>query len=41
MVPNSQSITQVVYRSGSLIDALTFITNKGNKSPRFGGGGGG
>ena len=40
-VPNYQSITQVVYRSGNVIDSLTFITNQGNKSPIFGGTGGG
>lgn len=40
-VPKDEYITQVEYRAGDRIDSLTFITNKGNKSPRYGGNGGG
>ena len=40
-VPAGQYIHQVEYRSGAGVDALTFITNTGIKSPSFGGGGGG
>lgn len=29
------------YRHGDRVDSLTFITNNGTKSPRYGGGGGG
>ena len=39
-VPKDEYITQVEYRAGDRIDSLTFITNKGNKSPRYGGTGG-
>lgn len=39
-VPSGQFIEQVEYRSGDRVDSLTFITNKGVKSPYFGGGGG-
>jgi hypothetical protein len=37
VVPKDEHITQVEYRSGDRIDSLTFVTNKGNKSPRYGG----
>lgn len=40
VVPKDEYITQIEYRSGDRIDSLTFITNKGTKSPRFGGTGG-
>jgi hypothetical protein len=40
VVPKDEYITQVEYRAGDRIDSLTFITNKGNKSPRYGGNGG-
>lgn len=39
-VPNGEHITQVEFRSGDRIDSLTFVTNKGNRSPRYGGNGG-
>ncbi len=39
-VPTGQHITQIEYRSGDRVDALTFVTNTGAKSPFFGGGGG-
>lgn len=39
-VPKDEYITQVEYRSGDRIDSITFITNKGNKSPKYGGNGG-
>jgi hypothetical protein len=39
-VPNDEYVNQIEYRSGDRIDSLTFITNKGNKSPKFGGTGG-
>ncbi len=39
-VPNDEYINQIEFRSGDRIDSLTFITNKGNKSPTFGGTGG-
>ena len=39
-VPDGEYIEQIEYRSGDRIDSLTFITNKGNKSPKFGGNGG-
>ena len=40
-VPNGEFVNQIEYRSGDRIDAINFITNKGNKSPHFGGTGGG
>lgn len=40
-VPDDEYITQVEVRSGSLIDSITFITNKGTKSDQFGRNGGG
>ncbi len=39
-VPAGQYIHQVEYRSGAGVDAITFITNTGLKSPTYGGGGG-
>ncbi len=39
-VPNDEYVNQIEFRSGDRIDSLTFITNKGNKSPTFGGTGG-
>jgi hypothetical protein len=39
-VPDGEYVDQIEYRSGDRIDSLTFITNKGNKSPKFGGSGG-
>lgn len=39
-VPDGEFVDQIEYRSGDRIDSLTFITNKGNKSPKFGGNGG-
>lgn len=39
-VPPGQYVTQVEYRSNTLIQSLTFITNTGIKSPYYGGGGG-
>jgi hypothetical protein len=39
-VPDGQYITQVEYRQSNSVDSLTFITNTGEKSPYFGGGGG-
>ena len=39
-VPEGSEITQVVLRTGSLVDSLQFITNKGIESPQFGGNGG-
>lgn len=40
-VPDGQFVEQIEYRSGDRVDAITFITNTGQKSPYFGGGGGG
>lgn len=40
VVPAGQYVQQVEYRSGDRVDSLTFVTNKGVKSPYFGGGGG-
>ena len=39
-VPEGQYIAQIEYRSGDRLDAITFVTNTGLKSPSFGGGGG-
>ncbi len=39
-VPDGEFVNQLEYRSGDRIDSITFITNKGNKSPKFGGDGG-
>ena len=39
-VPDGQYIAKIEYRQGSWLDGLTFVTNKGNKSPHFGGNGG-
>lgn len=39
-VPTGEHITQIEVRSGARIDALTFITDKGTKSPQYGGNGG-
>ena len=39
-VPEGEYITQVEQRSGERTDSLTFITNKNNRSPQFGGNGG-
>ena len=33
-VPDAEYATQVEYRTGQVIDSLTFITNKGTRSPR-------
>ena len=33
-------MNQIIYRSGSWIDSLTFVTNKGTRSQYYGGGGG-
>ncbi len=40
-VPDGEYVNQLEFRSGDRIDSITFITNKGNKSPKFGGDGGG
>lgn len=39
-VPEGESVNQIEFRSGDRIDSVTFITNKGNKSPKYGGSGG-
>ena len=39
-VPTGEYITQIIIRTGSRVDALQFITNKGNTSPYYGGNGG-
>lgn len=39
-VPADQYITQIEYRATGWMDSITFVTNKGIKSPYFGGGGG-
>lgn len=39
-VPVGEHVTQVEFRTGDRVDSLTFITNKGTKSPKFGGDGG-
>lgn len=39
-VPDGEHITQLEYRSGTKVDSISFITNKGTKSPHFGGYGG-
>jgi hypothetical protein len=39
-VPEGEHVTQIEIRSGYRIDSLTFITNKGIKSPKYGGDGG-
>lgn len=36
VVPEGERVTQFEIRYGGEINSLTFITNKGNKSPRFG-----
>lgn len=38
---DDEYITQIEVRSGKYVDAVTFYTNKGYKSKRYGGGGGG
>ena len=40
-VPSGSEISQIVLRTGGLVDSLKFITNKGKESPKFGGNGGG
>lgn len=40
MVPHGEYIAQIELRTGGRIDSLTFVTNKGNKSPKYGGDGG-
>ena len=40
VVPDGEYVSQIEYRSGSRIDSLTFITNKGTRSPKYGGNGG-
>ena len=39
-VPEGEYIAKIEYRQGSWLDGVTFVTNKGNKSPHFGGNGG-
>ena len=39
-VPEGEHIAKIEYRQGSWLDAVTFITNKGTRSPQFGGNGG-
>ena len=39
-VPEGEFVNQIEFRTGDRIDSVTFITNKGNKSPKFGGTGG-
>lgn len=39
-VPDGEYIIKVEYRQGSWLDGVTFITNKGSRSPQFGGNGG-
>lgn len=38
-VPQDEYISQIEVRSGNWIDGVTFITNKGNTSPKYGGDG--
>ena len=40
-LPADEFITRVEYRSGNVIDAVTFISNKGRRYGPYGGGGGG
>jgi hypothetical protein len=40
IVPNGEYITKVEVKYGVLLDALTFVTNKGTRSQQFGGDGG-
>ncbi len=40
-VPEGEYIKQIEVRTGNAVDAITFITNTGKKSPQFGGNGGG
>ena len=39
-VPDGEFIVKIEYRQGSWLDGITFVTNKGTKSPQFGGHGG-
>ena len=39
-VQEGELITQIEVRSGQYVDSLTFITNKGTRSKKFGGNGG-
>ena len=39
-VPNGEYIAKIEYRQGSWLDGVTFVTNRGNRSPQFGGHGG-
>ena len=39
-VPMGESIKQVIVRSGTMVDSLQFVTDKGTKSQKFGGKGG-
>ena len=40
VVPDGEYIAKLEYRQGSWLDGVTFITNKGTRSPQFGGEGG-
>jgi Jacalin-like lectin domain len=40
-VPYGEYIKKIEIRSGSRVDAVTFITQNGTRSPQFGGNGGG
>ena len=39
-VPEGEYISKILYRQGSWLDGVTFVTNKGTQSPQFGGSGG-
>ncbi len=39
-VPEGEHIKQIELRTGGAVDAITFITNTGVKSPQFGANGG-
>ena len=40
-VPNGEYIAKIEYRQGDWLDGITFVTDKGTRSPQFGGHGGG
>ena len=39
-VPDGEYISKIIYKQGDWISGVTFVTNKGTQSPRFGGDGG-
>ena len=39
-VPNGEFITEIEMKTGAMVDSIIFITDKGTRSPRYGGDGG-